>query len=115
MEIQAMRHFLSLVASYRNSGRIGDQAKALVLMKVMSEGDDRIIVQLYTKQMIHISQEKVPSRISEVIDWIVIKSQSHGLCKSNIHIVIMMGIQFRHSNILAMKKSQNSPTRQMRV
>ena len=104
-----MRHFLSLVASYRNSGRIGDQAKALVLMKVMSKGDDRIIVQLY------ISQEKVPSRISEVIDWIVIKSQSHGLCKSNIHIVIMMGIQFRHSNILAMKKSQNSPTRQMRV
>ena len=110
-----MRHFLSLVASYHNSGRIGDQAKALVLMKVMSKGDDRIIVQLYTKQMIHISQEKVPSRISEVIDWIVIKSQSHGLGKSNIHIVIMMGIQFRHSNILAMKKSQNSPTRQMRV
>ena len=104
-----MRHFLSLVASYHNSGRIGDQAKALVLMKVMSKGDDRIIVQLY------ISQEKVPSRISEVIDWIVIKSQSHGLGKSNIHIVIMMGIQFRHSNILAMKKSQNSPTRQMRV
>ena len=46
-----MRHFLSLVASYRNSGRIGDQAKALVLMKVLSKGDDRIIVQLYTKQI----------------------------------------------------------------
>ena len=35
----------SLVASH-NSGRIGGKAKALVLVTVMSKGDDRAIVQL---------------------------------------------------------------------
>ena len=45
MEIQAMGQLLSLVASYHNFVRIGGKAKDLVL-KVMSKGDGRIIVQL---------------------------------------------------------------------
>ena len=38
------------------------------------------------KTVILISQEEVSSRISEVIDWSLIKSESLTLCK-NIHIV----------------------------
>ena len=37
--------------------------------------------------MIHISQEKISSRASQVIDWSLIKSQSLGLRKNNIHTV----------------------------
>ena len=37
--------------------------------------------------MIHISQEEISSRISEVIDCSLIKPQSQGLHKNNIHIV----------------------------
>ena len=48
MEIQAMGQLLSLVASCHNSRRIGGKAKALILAKVMSKGDDRIIVQPLT-------------------------------------------------------------------
>ena len=46
MEIQAMGQLLSRVASCHNCGRIGGKAKAFVLVKVMSKGDDKIIVQL---------------------------------------------------------------------
>ena len=41
-----MGQLLSLVASCYIIGRIGGNAKALVLVKVMSEGDERIIVHL---------------------------------------------------------------------
>ena len=37
--------------------------------------------------MIHISQEEISSRISEFTDWHLIKSQSLGLRKNNIHII----------------------------
>ena len=68
MEIKAMGQLLSLVASCHNFVRIGGKAKALVLLKVMSKGDDRIIVQLsndfskvaeqllHKTEVIHISQ-----------------------------------------------------------
>ena len=70
MEIQAMGQLLSLVASYHNFVRIGGKATALVLLKVMSKGNDRIIVQLsndfskaaeqllHKTEVIHISQEE---------------------------------------------------------
>ena len=76
----------------------------------MSKGDGRIIVQssngfskaaeqlLNKTEVIHISQEEIFSRISKVIDWSLLKSQSLGLGKNNIHISHpMMGIQFKHS------------------
>ena len=48
--------------------------------------------------MIHISQENISSTISEIIDWSLIKSQSLGLCKNNIHIVDGYTVQaFKHS------------------
>ena len=37
--------------------------------------------------MIHISQEEISSGISEATDCSLIKPQSHGLRKNNIHIV----------------------------
>ena len=43
--MESMWQLLSLVASCHNSGGIGGKAKVLVLTKVMSKGDDRIIVQ----------------------------------------------------------------------
>ena len=122
-----MGQLLSLVASCYNFVRIGGKAKDLVLVKVMSKGYDRIIVQLsndfskaveqllHKTEAIHISEEEISSRISEVIDWSLIKSQSLGLCKNNIHIAIMMGIQFRHSSIRVVKMWQNSPTRRMKA
>ena len=42
--LYAMGQLLSLVANCHTSGRIGGKAKDLVLAKVMSKGDDRIIV-----------------------------------------------------------------------
>ena len=73
MEMQAMGELLSLVASCHISRRIGGKAKALVLPKVKSKRDDRIIVQSSNDFSradfkIHISQEEISSRISEVID-----------------------------------------------
>ena len=81
---------------------IGGKAKALVQAKVMSKGDDRIIVQsskaaeglLKKTVMIHISQEEISSRVSEVTDSSLTKSESLGLRKNNIHIVIQT---FKHS------------------
>ena len=64
-----MGELLSLVANCHNSGRTGSKATALVLAKVMSKRDDRIIVQssndfskaseqlLNKTEVIHISQE----------------------------------------------------------
>ena len=87
MEIQAMGQLLSLVASYHNFVRISGKAKALVLLKVMTKGDYKIIVQLsngfskaaeqllHKTEVIHISQEQISSRILEGIDWSLIKSQ----------------------------------------
>ena len=104
MEVQAMGQILSLVASCHTFVRIGGKAKASVLLEVMSKGDDRIIVQLsndfstaaervlHKTEVIHISQEEFSSRISEVINWSLIKSQSLCLCKNNIHSVMVMGI-----------------------
>ena len=40
-----MEQLLSLVASYHIFGRIGGKAKALVLAKVKSKANDRIIVE----------------------------------------------------------------------
>ena len=40
-----MGKFLSLEANCHNSGRICGKAKASVLAKAMSKGDDRIIIQ----------------------------------------------------------------------
>ena len=63
----------------------------------MSKWDDRIIVQssnsvskaaeqlINKAEVIHISQ--ISSRISEVIDWSLIKSHSPDLDERNIHIV----------------------------
>ena len=77
---------------------IGDKAKSLNLIKVLSQGDDRIIVQpsndfskageqlLNKPEEIHISQEEISSTISEVIDWGLI-TQSLDLVKNNIYIV----------------------------
>ena len=111
MEIQVMGQLLSLVLSCHNSGRIGGKSRALVLVKVLTKGDDGIILQLsnyfskaaehllHKTEVIYISQEEISSRISEIIDWSLIKLQSLALCTNNIHIFIMMGIQFRHSSI----------------
>ena len=75
---------------------IGD--KSLILIKVLSQGGDRIIVQpsndfsksgeqlLNKPEEIQISQEEISSTISEVIDWGLI-TQSLGLVKNNIHVV----------------------------
>ena len=92
----------------------------------MSKGNDRIIAQssndfsktaerlLNKTEVIHISQ-KPSSRISEVIDWSLIKTRSMGLLKNNIHIVTcndMYTVQaFRNSGV---RKWQNS-TRQMKA
>ena len=60
---------------------IGGKAKALVWAKVMSNGDDKIIVQssngfskaaeqlLNKTEVIHNSQQEISSRVLEVIDW----------------------------------------------
>ena len=60
----------------------------------MSKGDDRIIVQssndfsktaeqlLNKTEVIYISQKEISSRISEVIDWSMIKSKLLGLGKN---------------------------------
>ena len=65
----------------------------------MSKGDYRITVQssidfskaagqlLNKTEVIHISQEEISSRISDVTDWILTKTQSLGLGKNNIHII----------------------------
>ena len=65
----------------------------------MSKGNNRITVQspnnfskaaeeLQKKtEVIHISQEEISSRISEVIDWSLTKSESLDLDKNKIHIV----------------------------
>ena len=65
----------------------------------MSKWDDRIIVQssnsvskvaeqlINKTEVIHISQEEISSRISEVIDWSLIKSHSLDLDERNIHNV----------------------------
>ena len=51
--------------------------------------------------MILFTQEQVSSRISEVVDWSLIKAQSLFLFKNNIHIVTFnagyTGQAFRHS------------------
>ena len=64
----------------------------------MSKRDGKIIVQssndfstsaeqlLNKTEVIHISQEEISSRISQVIDWSLIKSQSLDLHINNIHI-----------------------------
>ena len=74
------------------------QRWGLVWAKVISKGGDRIIFQssndfpkaaeqlLNKTEVIHISQEEISSRTSEVIDWSLVKSLSLGLCKNNIHI-----------------------------
>ena len=61
----------------------------------MSKGDYRIIVQssndfskaagrlLNKTEVIHISQEEISSRTSDVIDWILTKTQSLGLGKND--------------------------------
>ena len=65
---------------------IGGKAKALIWAKLMSKGDNRIIVHssndfskaadllLNKTEVIHISQEEIYSRISKVFDWSLIKS-----------------------------------------
>ena len=70
----------------------------MVWGKVTSKGDYRIIVPSAndfsgaTEQSINeqkqftFLQEEISSRISEVIDWSLINSQSLGLFKNNIHI-----------------------------
>ena len=62
----------------------------------MSKWDDRIIVQssnsvskvaeqlINKTEVIHISQEEISSRISEVIDWSLIKSELLAVCKKNV-------------------------------
>ena len=66
-------------------------------------------------EVIHISQEEISSRISEVIDWSLKKSQLLGLGKKNIHIVTSNDGNTYGSSILVVKKWQNSPTRQMKA
>ena len=75
-----MVQLLSLVASCHNFVRIGSKTKTLVLLKVTSKKDDRIIVQLsndfskaaeqllHKTEVIYISQEEISPRTSEIID-----------------------------------------------
>ena len=77
---------------------IAGKAKALVCAKVMNKWSNRIIVQssndlskaaeqlLNKIEMIHISQEEISTRISEVIHWSLIKSEPLCLHRNNIHI-----------------------------
>ena len=92
----------------------------------MSKGTDRMTVQssndfskaaehlLNKTEVTHILQVEISSRISGVIEWNMIKSGSlDQLMSTLLHAI--MGIQFRYSNILIVKKWQNSTTKQMKV
>ena len=77
----------------------GSKAKALFCAKVKIKRVERIIIQAWDNfskaaeqpldkaEVIHISQEEISSRISEVIDWGLIKLELLALCKNNVHIV----------------------------
>ena len=73
--------------------------KFLVCSKVISQGDDRIVVQsswdfanaaqklLHKTEVFHISQEEIIAKLPDLVDWSFIVSTSLGLCKNNIHII----------------------------
>ena len=100
---EVQKHFLwKYFATGHGKGVVagtGGKVKTVIPAKVMSKGDDKIIVQssnsfskveeqlLNKTQVIDISQEEIYSRMSEVIDCTLMKSQPLGLHKKNIHIV----------------------------
>ena len=78
---------------------VGGRAKSLVRSKVMSQGDDHIVVQsswdfanaaqklLHKTEVFHISHEEIIAKLPDLVDWNFTDSTSVGLRKNNIHII----------------------------
>ena len=78
---------------------VGGRAKSLVRSKVMSQGDDGIVVQsswdfvnaaqklLNKTEVFHISEEEIIAKLPGLADWNFTDSTSLGLRKNNIHII----------------------------
>ena len=78
---------------------VGGRAKSFVRSRVMSQGDDQIVVQssrdfanstqklLHKAEVFHISQEEIIAKLADLVDWNITDSTFLGLRKNNIHII----------------------------
>ena len=96
---------------------VGGSAKSLVRSKVMSQGDDRIVVQsswnfanaaqklLHKTEVFHISQEEIIANLPDLVDWSFIDLTSLGLRENNIHIIKCCdGSTYKHAQDQKLKE-----------